>query len=144
MEQNMQQPKNGGGWCSVIFGCLIAFVFVAGGAGLLIIDALFSYKGPSETIDQKTNGAYCVMLIADGSPEWPFGPQDGRILLERDGSKIAEASFSLANDGKYMGADNWRVEWQEDAVLVTISGEEQPDEQLMLYYAGGHKERSRS
>ncbi len=136
-------PYDGGCCVRILLGFIITAAAIVGIITLVVIGLTIEDRKPV-TVDTQTNGAYCVRLIAVGSPDWPFGSQNGLVILERDGSKIAEQYFTLSNDGKNMGADNWRVSWWEDGVLVTISGEEQPDEQLMLYYAGGHKERSRS
>ena len=41
------------------------------------------------TKDTQTNGQYVVELQATSSPDWPFGSQDGRIVL-KDNKNIHE------------------------------------------------------
>ena len=89
------------------------------------------------TKDTQTNGQYVVELQATSSPDWPFGSQDGRIVLkDNKNKKICSVDFSLSNDGKSMCESNWKVDWNEESVIVTIMGEEQKDAQYTLYYNG--------
>jgi len=123
--------KSGGG----LKGCLIVFlVFVVlviiGTLGAKIIDHI-----PREIAIQE-NGIYTVVLQATSSPVFPFGPQDGRIVLKENSKEISKIDFELSNDGKSMDKSNWKVEWASDKVAVTIMGEEQNDEKFILYYNG--------
>ena len=89
------------------------------------------------TKDTQTNGQYVVELQATSSPDWPFGSQDGRIVLkDNNNKKICSVDFSLSNDGKSMCESNWEVDWSDESVIVTIMGEEQPDALYRLYYNG--------
>ena len=89
------------------------------------------------TKDTQTNGQYVVELQATSSPDWPFGSQDGRIVLkDNNNKKICSVDFSLSNDGKSMCESNWKVDWNEESVIVTIMGEEQQDALYTLYYNG--------
>ena len=80
----------------------------------------------------------CPNLQALGSPGWPFGPQDGRIVLKMNGTTVCKKNFTLYNDGKNMNVSNWSAAWDGSGVTVTISGEEQPDETLRLEYGGNY------
>lgn len=89
------------------------------------------------TKDTQTNGQYVVELQATSSPDWPFGSQDGRIVLkDNNNKKICSVDFSLSNDGKSMCESNWKVDWSDESVIVTIMGEEQSDALYTLYYNG--------
>ena len=87
------------------------------------------------TVDTSKYGEYTLYLQALGSPVWPFGPQDGRVVLKEGGRTICRKNFTLYNDGKNMNSYNWSVSWDGSGVTVTISGEEQPDEVIRLSFA---------
>jgi len=44
--------------------------------------------------------------------------------------------FELRNDGKSISSNCWKVTWYEDYVEGILSGEEQADEQILLYFNG--------
>ena len=121
-------------------GCLIAFlitfaVIILHIAAIPVLLEIVDHI--PRTKDTQTNGQYVVELQATSSPDWPFGSQDGRIVLKDNNNiKISSVDFSLSNDGKSMCESNWKVEWSEDSVVVTIMGEEQQDAIYTLYYNG--------
>ncbi|MCI6582526.1 MAG: hypothetical protein PUB89_07950 [Oscillospiraceae bacterium] len=114
-----EKSKNKGCIISAIVIILIPFLFFV---GINIIDKI------PRTIDIQKNNTYTIELQAIGSPEWSFGPQDGRIVLKKDNKIIEKEKFLLRNDGKKMDEYNWKVSWKNDLVTVTIIGEEQEDE----------------
>lgn len=114
-----EKSKNKGCIISAIVIILIPFLFFV---GINIIDKI------PRTIDIQKNNTYTIELQAIGSPEWSFGPQDGRIVLKKDNKIIEKEKFLLQNDGKKMDEYNWKVSWKNDLVTVTIIGEEQEDE----------------
>lgn len=87
-----------------------------------------------KTVDYESYGEYTAELLAVGSPDWPFGKQDGRIVLKKNGFSVCQSDFTLHNDGKMMDEYNWDVKWEEDKAVITIRGEEQKDEVFRLYY----------
>lgn len=121
-------------------GCLIAFlitfaVIILHIAAIPVLIEIVDHI--PRTKDTQTNGQYVVELQATSSPDWPFGSQDGRIVLkDNNNKKICSVDFSLSNDGKSMCESNWNVEWSEESVVITIMGEEQPDALYRLYYNG--------
>ena len=121
-------------------GCLIAFLitFAVIILHIVAIPVLIEIVDHiPRTKDTQTNGQYVVELQATSSPDWPFGSQDGRIVLkDNNNKKICSVDFSLSNDGKSMCESNWNVEWSEESVVITIMGEEQPDALYRLYYNG--------
>ena len=129
---NESKPKSHG----CLIACLITF------AALILHIAAIPFlieivDHIPRTMDTQTNGQYVVELQATSSPEWPFGPQDGRIVLKNDNNKkISSVDFVLCNDGKGMCKSNWEVDWNEESVVVTIMGEEQQDAIYTLYYNG--------
>ena len=121
-------------------GCLIAFLitFAVIILHIVAIPVLIEIVDHiPRTKDTQTNGQYVVELQATSSPDWPFGSQDGRIVLKDNNNiKICSVDFSLSNDGKSMCESNWKVDWSEESVIVTIMGEEQKDAVYTLYYNG--------
>ena len=114
-----EKSKNKGCIISAIVIILIPFLFFV---GINIIDKI------PRTIDIQKNNTYTIELQAIASPEWSFGPQDGRIVLKKDNKIIEKEKFLLQNDGKKMDEYNRKVSWKNDLVTVTIIGEEQEDE----------------
>lgn len=94
------------------------------------------------TIDTSVSpdGAYELVLQAVGEADFPFGSATGRLVLNAGKSKISKTGFELYDDGKSIRGSSWKVTWHEDYVEVLLSGEEQFDEQIILYFDGG-KER---
>ena len=121
-------------------GCLIWFLIIFSGiifhiAAIPVLIEIADHI--PRTIDTQTNGQYIIELQAISSPEWPFGPQDGRIVLKDNKNKrISSTNFVLSNDGKAMCESNWKVDWKKESVTVTIMGEEQNDAQFTFYYNG--------
>ena len=107
---------------------------VLAAAGILV--AIFLWFGRPMLVDTSVNGAYTVELLALDSPDWPFGSQDGRLVLKKAGWTVCEQDFELRNDGKGMDRSNWSVAWDDEKAAVTISGEEQPDALYHLYFTG--------
>lgn len=87
-----------------------------------------------KTVDSKEYGVYKIKLQTLGSPDWPFGSQEGRFVLKKGLKTISKTEFTLRNDGKNMNSSNWKVEWNNDKVIVTIIGEEQSDIEYICYY----------
>ena len=69
-------------------------------------------------------------------PEWPFGSASGRLVLKEGKDKISQTDFELHNDGASISSSCWKVTWHEDYVEIILSGEEQFDEQVILYFDG--------
>ena len=83
-----------------------------------------------------SDGIYEVELLAIGEPKFPFGSASGRLVLKKEGEKIAKRDFELYNDGGSISSNCWKVTWYEDYAEVILSGEEQNDEQIILYFEG--------
>ena len=129
---NESKPKSHG--CLIAFLIIFAVIILHIAAIPVLIEKVDHIP---RTRDTQTNGQYVVELQATSSPDWPFGSQDGRIVLkDNNNKKICSVDFSLSNDGKSMCESNWNVEWSEESVIVTIMGEEQKDAIYTLYYNG--------
>ena len=82
------------------------------------------------------DGKYELTLNEIGEPVWPFGSASGRLTLKEGDNQINQADFELKNDGCSIGSDCWTVAWMTDYVEVVLSGDEQFDEQILLYFDG--------
>lgn len=79
---------------------------------------------------------YELVLQAVGEADFPFGSASGRLILYEGKSKISKADFELFDDGGCIRSSIWEVTWYEDYVEVILSGDEQIDEQIILYFDG--------
>lgn len=111
---------------------------------VIIIIALFwmgfvyrtEYKTTTITTSISPDGTHELVLQAVGEAAWPFGPANGRLILLENQQKVSKRDFTIRDDGKSIRDDSWVVTWHEDYVEVILSGEEQFDEQILLYYDG--------
>ena len=111
---------------------------------IIIIIALFwmgfvyrtEYKVTTVTTSISPDGRHELILQAVGEAAWPFGPANGRLVLMENQKKVSKKNFTIRDDGKIILDDSWAVTWHEYYVEVILSGEEQFDEQILLYYDG--------
>lgn len=101
---------------------------------IILRSAVLIARSAPQAVDTSKYGEYTLYLQALGSPDWPFGPQDGRVVLKKDGRTVAEEDFELHNDGKNMNGGNWTVHWNGSGVTAIISGEEQDDMIIRFYF----------
>lgn len=93
-----------------------------------------NYKVVTCDTSVSPNEKYKLMLQSVGEPDWPFGSASGRLVLKEGKNKISQSDFELQNDGVSIIRSCWKVIWYEDFVEVILSGEEQPDEKVVLYF----------
>lgn len=91
---------------------------------------------------QSSDGNYELILQSVGEPYWPFGAAPGRLVLKSGETVVTRTSFEIANDGTSFSERAWSVTWYDDYVEIILSGSEQLDELVTLYY-DGQVERSR-
>ena len=115
-----------------IMGSLIALFVVF----WCCISYTVNYKKITCDTSVSPDKKYEVILQAVGEPEWPFGSASGRLVLKEGEDKISQTDFELDNDGGSITSNCWKVTWYEDYVEVILSGEEQFDEQVILYFDG--------
>lgn len=112
-------------------------------AVVLILGISFSYvtnyKKVTVDTSNSPDGQYELVLQAVGEPDWPFGSAAGRLVLKKGKNEVAETDFELHNDGGSINSSCWEVTWYEDYVEIILSGEEQFDEQVILYFDGTKK-----
>ncbi|MCI5596594.1 MAG: hypothetical protein MR380_07805 [Lachnospiraceae bacterium] len=115
-----------------IMGSLIALIVVFG----FCISYTVNYKKTICDTSVSPDDKYELTLQAVGEPEWPFGSASGRLVLMEGKEKISQTDFELRNDGGSITSNCWKVTWYEDYVEVILSGEEQFDERITLYFDG--------
>ena len=110
----------------IIFGISLFTAFILLGSVLYIT---------RYTVRSK-EGTYEAVLQAVGDPAWPFGSAPGRLVLKKDGRTLSKTDIEIANDGGRINDGNWKAAWRDDRVEITLSGQEQYDELVKMYYGG--------
>lgn len=117
-------------WILLIFGIL------AISAAALLGSLLYRTNYKVMLIDTvpSADGTYTAILQSVGEPRWPFGPASGQLVLKKDGNVVSKANIKIANDGGPITAKNWSVTWYDSYAEIILTGEEQYDELVTLYY----------
>ena len=115
-----------------LIGVLIALILMPVGC----LHYEINYKKTIRDKSLSADKVYELTLIEIGEPVWPFGPAAGRLVLKEGDTTISQTDFELRNDGCSIGSNDWTVTWNEDHAEVILSGEEQFDEQILLYFDG--------
>ena len=118
-------------------GSLVALIVVF----WFCISYTINYKKTTCDISVSPDGKYELTLQAVGEPNWPFGSASGRVVLKKDDQEISNVEFELHNDGGSISNRCWTVTWYDEYAEVTLSGEEQSDEHVLLYYDGKTERR---
>ena len=82
------------------------------------------------------DGKYELLFQQVGDPDWPFGYTHARLVLKDEAGTIAKYSFDIADDGANARSDLCQVTWKATQVDAVISGEEQNDNQYILFFNG--------
>ena len=114
----------------------VAAVFII----IAVIWGSFVYRSDYKITEADTSvspdGTYELVLQAVGEADFPFGPASGQLILKEGKNEIVKAEFELFDDGRNIRSSIWEVSWHEDCAKVILSGEEQIDEQIILYFDG--------
>ena len=116
--------------------CMICMVI---GMNLLLAGCFYYAVNCKKTLRDTSvspDERYELTLIEIGEPAWPFGSASGRLILNEGATKISQTDFELRYDGCSISSNDWSVTWNENYVEVILSGEEQFDEQILLYFDG--------
>ena len=116
--------------------CMICMVI---GMNLLLAGCFYYAVNCKKTLRDTSvspDERYELTLIEIGEPAWPFGSASGRIILNEGATNISQTDFELRNDGCSISSNDWAVTWNENYVEVILSGEEQFDERILLYFDG--------
>ena len=82
------------------------------------------------------DGKYELLFQQVGDADWPFGHTHARLVLKDEAGTIAKYAFDIANDGANASSDLCQVTWKATQVEAVISGEEQDDNQYILFFSG--------
>ena len=116
--------------------CMICMVI---GMNLLLAGCFYYAVNCKKTLRDTSvspDERYELTLIEIGEPAWPFGSASGRLILNEGATNILQTDFELRNDGCSISSNDWAVTWNENYVEVILSGEEQFDERILLYFDG--------
>lgn len=126
---------------------IVKFILGSVAAVFIIIVVLWGsfiyvsdYKITKVDTSVSPDKTYELVLQAVGEADFPFGSASGRLILYEGKSRISKADFELFDDGGSIRTSIWKVTWHEDSVEVILFGDEQFDEQIILYF-DGKKER---
>ena len=107
---------------------------------IMILAGCFTYTTKYKIHDVASytspDGKYELLFQQVGDADWPFGHTHTRLVLKDEAGTIAKYSFDIANDGANASSDLCQVTWKPAQVEAVISGEEQNDNQYILYYNG--------
>ena len=112
--------------------CITVLCFVG------IFYYLIVFKVSNVDTSLSSGGEYSLTMQAVGEPLF-FGPADGQFILKKGEKRISKVKFSLRDDGGNMSQDTWHVTWKKNQVEIIICGEEQNDEQFLLFFDGKYK-----
>lgn len=116
------------GFVAVVFIILAVFL----GSFVYVSD----YKITKVDTSVSPDGTYELVLQAVGEADFPFGSASGRLVLYEGKSRISRSDFELWDDGGSIRSEIWDITWHGDYVEVVLSGDEQFDEQIILYFDG--------
>lgn len=116
-----------------LMGILLATILFG---SLLLGSFIYLTKYKMTTIDRSIspNGVYTLEFKSVGEPDWPFGDSHAQIILKKRKAVIDKTKIAIANDGKSLSKANWSVDWKQAYVIVTIVGEEQPEQSVTLHF----------
>ena len=116
------------GFVAVVFIILAVFL----GSFVYVSD----YKITKVDTSVSPDGTYELVFQAVGEADFPFGSASGRLVLYEGKSRISRSDFELWDDGGSIRSEIWDITWHGDYVKVVLSGDEQFDEQIILYFDG--------
>lgn len=112
--------------------CITVLCFVG------IFYYLIVFKVSNVDTSVSSDGEYSLTMQAVGEPLF-FGSADGQFILKKGEKRISKVKFSLRDDGGNISQDTWHVTWKKNQVEIIIYGEEQNDEQFLLFFDGKYK-----
>ena len=86
------------------------------------------------------NKEYIVVIKGYG-PKWPFGSENIKVIAYKNNilgyfNKV-KYNTEIRNDGKLLNDSNYEIKWDENIAYLSLIGEEQEDENLVIEF--GHK-----
>ena len=115
---------------------MVAFFIIL----IMILAGSFTYTTRYKIHDVASytspDGKYELLFQQVGDPDWLFGYTHARLVLKDEAGTIAKYSFDIADDGANARSDLCQVTWKATQVEAVISGEEQNDNQYILFFNG--------
>lgn len=115
----------------IVVGILLLLIVICIGSFIYIMDYRVAVVDKSLSADKE----YELILKSVGEP-FLFGYASGRLVLQHNGRAVSKIDFDIADDGGSITPDKWQVSWNPDLVAVRLSGSEQNDELIVMYYNG--------
>ena len=94
------------------------------------------YEAEQISTSMSPDGDYELVIYSVGEPDFPFGAAHGRLVLKDKEKTVAYMSFEVANDGARFDDSDLETTWYSDRVEVVVSGPEQHDELVIMYFDG--------
>ncbi len=105
-----------------------------------ITAGVFGYKlkyEKTKVVETASRDAlYTLVVNQVGEPQFPFGPTNCQVVLKKDNRTVQKYRFMVFNDGGNVSENNFVVQWTDDNVHLTVSGEEQVDTIITIPYEG--------
>ena len=94
------------------------------------------YEAEQISVSMSPDGDYELVIYSVGAPDFPFGAAHGRLVLKGKEKTVAYMPFEVANDGARFDDSDLETTWYIDRVEVVVSGSEQHDELVIMYFDG--------
>lgn len=94
------------------------------------------YEAEQISTSMSPDGDYELVIYSVGEPDFPFGAAHGRLVLKDKERTVAYMPFEVANDGARFYGNDLETTWYIDRVEVVVSGPEQHDELVTMYFDG--------
>lgn len=83
------------------------------------------------------NKEYIVVIKGYG-PKWPFGSENIKVIAYKNSisgyfNKV-KYDTEIKNDGKLLNDSNYEIKWDENIAYLSLIGEEQEDENLVIEF----------
>ena len=83
------------------------------------------------------NKEYIVVIKGYG-PKWPFGSENIKVIAYKNNilgyfNKV-KYNTEIRNDGKLLNDSNYEIKWDENIAYLSLIGEEQEDENLVIEF----------
>ncbi len=119
----------------ILFRILVGIVFF----GILFAGMLFyemNYAIGEVTSSESEDQRYRLVIYMIGEPDWPFGMTHCRFDFIDGRKRIIQYQFDIADDGRMPGESNFEIQWNEEDVLLKVSGDEQADTYYLISFEG--------
>ena len=94
------------------------------------------YEAEQISTSMSPDGDYELVIYSVGEPDFSFGAAHGRLVLKDKERTVAYMPFEVANDGARFDDGDLETTWYIDRVEVVVSGSEQHDELVIMYFDG--------